>query len=533
MILTKLLSTTKTQNKSDSNYPSSLGRGSYYISPKVAGVYVDHDTALTYAAFWLCVKIISETIAGLPLNVFNRVNSKDKEHAYSSPYQTLLNYPSPEMTAFKWRQTTLAHKLVWGNAYSEILRDRSNIPRELLLITPDRVNKDRSRTTKKIYYEISNSGAANTYLEEKDVLHNYGMGFDGLTGYSVVEMARRTLGVGMAMETFSSSFYENGTQLSGIIKAPMSVTLGAPGREELKKQFKSLHSGVNKFHDIEVLDRGMEYQQLGMPLKDAQYIEDQKFKVLDVARWFNMPPHKLKDLDRATFSNIEEQNIDFVVDTLLPHIIDFESTTNTKLIGPNNTRQYVKHNLNAQLRGNLKDRVEAYTKLFRLGWSSNELRALEDENSIGPDGDKRFVEMNLTTLEKAGEDEPQPEPMPIDQQPQEQSETEIENFTALVNDLFTRTYQRIDSIHARNKNETTEKRANRFNDIYADLNKTLSLMADSFTNQRNTNVDSFVGAAISSTVNHYETKEQPTLTLVNYLTERFVDLCTTIKIQKA
>jgi len=411
MIISKLL------NRPDDTKPSSLLRGGI-IPARTAGVIVDEDTALTYSAVYLAVKIISETLAALPSNVYTRVSgSNDRDIARNHPLAVLMNQPNPEMTGFNFKRTIISHAALRGNGYAFIGRDRSNRPGELQLITPDRVNKGRERDSKKIIYEISNGGGANDYTAEADMFHLPGMGFDGLIGYSIVSLAKRSFALGMAAEQFGTSFYENGAQLGTIIEVPPEILLDEDGKEMLLDTFDAKHRGVKHHHRTALIDQGMKVHSLGIPQKDAQFIESRKFNVTDVARWFNIPPHKLKDLEKATFSNIEEQNIDFVQDTMMPWIINFEQTANWKLIGRNNTRQFLKLNLNGLLRGDTEARGKWYKERFNMGsLSINELRALEDENGIGPDGDKYFMQMNMSTIDDIIEppDPPAPAANPFD-----------------------------------------------------------------------------------------------------------------------
>jgi len=368
---------------------------------RTAGVVVNEDTALTYSAVYLSVKIISETLGALPGNVFTReAGSDNRKVSRGHSLKSLLLQPNSEMTGFTFLSTLVGHAALRGGGFAFIGRDRSNRPGELQLITPDRVNKGRSRDTGKIIYEISNGTDANSYYGDNDIFHLPGMGFDGLTGYSVVSLAARSFGLGMAQEQFGNSFFENGAQLGTIIEVPPEVTLDEDGKELLLDSFDAKHRGVAHFNRTAIIDAGMKVSSMGIPQKDAQFIESRKFSITDVARWFNMPPHKLKDLERATFSNIEEQNIDFVQDTLMPWITSLEQTINWKLMGRNNRSQFFKFNVNALMRGDSKSRAEYYKTRFDMGTLSiNEIKALEDENGIGPDGDEYFMQMAMTTVD--------------------------------------------------------------------------------------------------------------------------------------
>jgi HK97 family phage portal protein len=394
VILKKLL------NRPKSEQPTSQ-RGGILFPKRVAGVLVNDDTALTYSAVYLAIKIISESLASLPTNVYTRKpGSDDRQIARNHPLANLLKYPNPEMTGFNFFRTLISHAALRGNGYAYIERDKANRPSELWLITPDRVTKTRDKNTGRVVYVVTNGTDDPSYYTDDQILHLPGMGFDGMTGYSIVELAARSFGLGMAAEQFGASFYENGAQLGTVIEVPPEIELDEAGKDLLLTSFDEKHKGVKHHHRTAIVDAGMKVTSMGIPQKDAQFIESRKFSVTDVARWFNMPPHKLKDLERATFSNIEEQNIDFVQDTLMPWIINIEQTINWKLIGKNNRVQFVKFNVNALMRGNAEARANYYNTRFQMGsLNINEIKALEDENGIGPKGDKYFMQSNMATID--------------------------------------------------------------------------------------------------------------------------------------
>ena len=447
MFLDKLL------NKPKATDPANRFAGGW-MPTRTAGLIVDEDTALTYSAVYLAVKIISETLAGLPSNVYSRVpNSSDREIARNHPLKQLLNQPNSEMTGFNFMRTLISHSVLRGNGFAYIDRDRSNRPGALQLITPDRVNKGRDKDTGRIVYEISNGTSANDFIIDDDMFHLPGMGFDGLIGYSIVALAKRSFGLGMAAEQFGSSFYENGAQLGTVIEVPPEIKLDEAGKDLLLKTFDAKHRGVKHHHSTALIDAGMKVQSVGIPQKDAQFIESRKFSITDVARWFNIPPHKLKDLEKATFSNIEEQNIDFVQDTMMPWIINLEQTINWKLVGRNNHRQFVKYNLNGLLRGDAEARAAYYQTRFNMGSISiNEIRALEDENGIGTKGDQHFMQMNMSTIDDIIEP---PEPKPVTNKPfddvaaddddenDSDSAVNFDQFKPLIKNVVSKPFKRI------------------------------------------------------------------------------------------
>lgn len=378
-----------------------------------AGVSVDHDNALTYAAVWACVRIISETIAMLPCHVYER----KRDSASDEPEQNILRFdhpvdwlismqPNPEIDAGVFWETIIAHCLTWGNGYAEIERDNAGRIVNLWQITPDRVKPDRVNRTGRIIYDVQNSGGGNTILEQRDMLHIHGIGYDGLQGYSVVAMAAQSIGLGMAADQFGSSFFGNGTEPAGILTHP--GTLKQDAYDRIKKSWTESHQGPANARKPAILEEGMKWERLSVPPEDAQFLQTRQHQVNEICRWYRVPPHKVADLLRSTNNNIEHQSIEFVTDTIQPWATRIERAINTQILGSQQRgRMYAKISLQALLRGDTAARGEFYTKLFQMGaLSPNEIRALEEMNPV-EGGNKRFVQLNLTTLDKAGE---QPEP---------------------------------------------------------------------------------------------------------------------------
>lgn len=378
---------------------------------RTAGEIVNHETALTYSAVWRAVNLISESIACLPWTVRERLQENGRtrnEPLYRHPAFNLLDIaPNDETDAFQWRQAIIAHGLTWGNGYAEITRDLSRRPAELWLIEPDRVRLDRDQAGR-IIYEVSNGAGANSIIPAADMFHLKGPGFDGLVGYSVISYAARSIGLGMATEQFGADFFSNGANPSMILQHPGK--LGDEAIKHLKDSVKSAVSGRNKLSPF-VLEEGMSVEKWTIPPEDAQFLETRKFNIGEVARWFGVPLHKLHEMEKATFNNIEQQNIEFVTGSLLTWIKRLESEADIKLISRQSRgRVYTKINMNALLRGDTGARGEWYKSMREMGvFSANDILELEDRNPIGPEGDKRLVQLNLTTLERVGENE-QPNP---------------------------------------------------------------------------------------------------------------------------
>lgn len=370
---------------------------------RISGVRVDEDTAMTLGAVFACVRLIAEDIAGLPMRVFeHRATGKGADERPDDPADWILHtQANPETPAFQWRETTIAHALTWGNGYSEIERDMAGRPVWLWQLTPDRVEVSRTNNGK-IVYDVYNPREPNTVLEKEDVFHLRGLGFDGLVGYSVIRMAARAIGIGIATEDASSTLFANDTTPGGILMA--KTKLKPEAVDNLRQSWQQRHGGPSKRRTVAILEEGLTWQQTGLPPEDAQLIQQRQITPSDIARWFRVSPPKIGDLSRATFSNVEELSIWHVTDTLMPWIRRLETEGNIKLFRPTNRgKRFTKINMNALLRGKLADRQSYLTAMLDRGvLDINETRDLEDMNPIGADGDKRFVQANMQLLENAG-----------------------------------------------------------------------------------------------------------------------------------
>jgi HK97 family phage portal protein len=388
--------------------------------PLASGMSVSETTALNHSAVWAAVAIISSDVAALPLIFYRRLPNDGKERYTAHPlYRILHAEPNPEMTAMVFRETLTAHLLLWGNAYAEIERDAFGRPFALWPLTPDRVTPFRE-TDGRLRYRVRNEQGGETILEMRDVLHIPGLGFDGLTGYSVIAKARESIGVGVAAEKFGASFFGNGSTFGGVFSHPGKLSPLA--KENFTRSIEARHQGIDKAHKFILVEEGMKYESIGIHPTDAQFLETRKFQVTEVARWFQIPPHKIGDLERATFTNIEEQNLDYYRSGLRRWLVRWEQELNRKLVASSERNlQFAEHLVEGFLRGNSTARSEFYSKMFGIGaLSINDIRALENQNPIGPDGDTHFIPLNFTTVERAIEGPaqapapPPPEPPPDD-----------------------------------------------------------------------------------------------------------------------
>lgn len=367
-----------------------------------AGMYVDEDRALRYAAVWRCVDVRAKAIAILPWCVYEKT-ARGRREVTSDIYWLLHNQPNPEMSPYVFKHLLSSHLDLWGNAYAEIERDQGGRPRWLWPITPDRVTPYRDDGGR-LLYEVTQNTAASSDIDPANILHVRGLGFDGLLGYSVIRMASQSIGAGMAQDRFGAKFFSNGANMGGVITAP--TKLSDPSRKNLQESIEKATSGENALRWM-VLEEGLKAERLSIPPEDAQFLESRKFSVLDVCRWFGVPPHKVMALDRSTWANIEHQELEFVVDAIQPSVTQFEQEADLKLFGRvNRGVLYTKFNMAALLRGDMKSRYEAYEIAHRNGWlSANEIRALEEQNPI-PNGNMYVMQAQMATREQIKRGQP-------------------------------------------------------------------------------------------------------------------------------
>lgn len=374
----------------------------------IAGVHVTKETALCIAAVWECTRIISETLAMLPWRVMESVEQngiRRRRVLQDSPLDFLLHKrPNDELPALYFKEAIQAHALLWGNGYAEI---EPSVGREgpaaLHLITPDHVEVKRSDTGR-LFYEVTDDAGSKIPMPPSRILHIRGPSWAGHDGYDLVKLARETLATALATEHFTAAFFGNGAHMGGVIKIPDGTKgLSEDGIKNLKASFNRRHRGARRAFGVEVLDKGMEFKEVGVNPENAQLVEAKKFNVLDVCRWFRMPPHKLAHLDQSIKANIESQGIEFVTDTMLPWVLRWEQEGDFKFFDVSERgRRFTKMDLDELMRGDSSARGEFYKTMTSIGaLSINEVREAEDRDSIGPDGDLRLVPMNMVSLEEA------------------------------------------------------------------------------------------------------------------------------------
>ena len=374
-----------------------------------SGKTVNERTALQTTAVYACVRILSETIASLPLQVYRYTEggkAKDTEHVL---YTLLHDEPNPDMTSFVFRETLMSHILIWGNAYSQILRDRSGQVIGLYPLLPDQMSVHRSEKGKLYYvynrYEEDNPNfqeKGSIVLSQEEVLHIPGLGFDGLIGYSPIALAKNAVGMTLACEEYGASFFGNGANPGGVLEHP--GILKDPGK--VRDSWNAVYQGTRNAHKVAVLEEGMSYKQIGIPPDEAQFLETRKFQINEIARLFRIPPHMVGDLEKSSFSNIEQQSLEFVKYTLDPWVVRFEQALKKSLLLPEEKKtHFIKFNVDGLLRGDYQSRMNGYAIGRQNGWlSTNDIRELEELNPIPPEegGDLYLINGNMTKLKDAG-----------------------------------------------------------------------------------------------------------------------------------
>ncbi len=377
-----------------------VGTVLYRYGLTTSGKYVTPYNAMQMTAVYACVRIIAETVASLPLNIY-RYTDDGKIKDYKHPlYRLLHDEPNSEMTSFGFRETMMHHILITGNSYSQIIRDGFGHVTALYPLLPNKMTVERSTDDNQIYYRYNSDRDGQIILCSDDVLHIPGMGFDGLIGYSPIAMCKNAIGLGMAADEFGGSFFQNGARPTGVLEHPGKL------REPDKVRDAWEATYGNGSHRTAVLEEGMKYQQISISPNEAQFLETRKFQVNEICRIFRVPPHMVADLEKSSFNNIEHQSLEFVQNTLTPWLVRIEQNMQRQLLTEREKGEiFIKHNVNGLLRGNFNTRMQGYAVGRQNGWYSvNDIRELEDMNKIpaSEGGDDYLCNGNMTKLKDAG-----------------------------------------------------------------------------------------------------------------------------------
>lgn len=376
-----------------------------------AGITITSDKALNYTAFWSCVTLLAGTLASLSLFLYKRKGERGREKAVAHPLYILLHKePNPEMDSFSYFETLMYHLVANnGNCYSFIDwgDDRLTI-KALWPMNPDKVTKIRDENKEIAYLYQTEKGQVT--LPAYHVWHIPGFGFDGLKGYTPLTYARNQIGLGIATERMGAKLFANGLTFGGFLEHPGQMSQSA--QDNWEKHLKEQHEGVDKSHRLLILEEGMKYNKNHISPEDAQMLESRKFQRNEMASFFHIPPHMIGDLERATFSNIEEQSLEFVVYTMRPWLVRWERSMNRQLLLPQEKGEYYAEFLvDSLLRGNIESRYRAYAIGRNWGWlTPNRICEFENLEPIAPEdgGDTYLSPANMLPAEQFNASLPAP-----------------------------------------------------------------------------------------------------------------------------
>ena len=380
----------------------------FFMGGTASGKRVTERSAMQITAVYSCVRILSEAIAQLPLHLYEYTDMGSRKAAEHPLYFLLHDEPNPEMTSFLFRETLMTHLLLWGNAYAQVIRNGKGEVVALYPLMPNRMTVDRNEQGS-IYYEYTTSSdeapvnkQSTVRLSPSDVLHIPGLGFDGLVGYSPIAMAKNAIGLAIATEEYGSKFFANGATPSGILEYPGTVKEPDKIRESWMRGF----GGSANSHKVAVLEEGMKYTPISINPSEAQFLETRKFQINEIARIFRVPPHMVGDLEKSSFSNIEQQSLEFVKYTLDPWVARWEQSIVRRLLSGEEKKKYhVKFNVDGLLRGDYQSRMNGYAVGRQNGWmSANDIRELENLDRIPSEagGDLYLINGNMLPLTRAG-----------------------------------------------------------------------------------------------------------------------------------
>ena len=367
-----------------------------------SGEKVTVDSALSIPTVYRCINIKSNAIAMLPLQAFKRTDSgreREKRHIVSKLLETR---PNPYQSPFKFKHLMETHRNTWGNAYINIEWGANGRPRALWLLNPSVTEPYVDVQNNRLWYHTTLPNGKFTFIGDGDIVHLSSLSTDGIKGKPPIQVARESIGSSQAAQKFKGQFYKHGASNSGVLKVP--GLLNSEAKDVVRDEWERANTGINNAQRVAILDAGLEFQSISMPLKDAQFVESMKFDKAEIATMFDIPLHMVNELDRATHSNIEHENLSFIQNTLSPILRQYEEEISYKLFSDREQKRfYLKFNLESLLRADKKTQGEFYALMLDKGvFSINDVLELEDRNAI-ENGDKHRVDLNHIALDIADE----------------------------------------------------------------------------------------------------------------------------------
>ena len=369
----------------------------YAPSRNPSGVRITHDTALQSTVVLACARVLAESVAGLPLHLLRRLKDGGKEVARENPlYGILHDTPNPWQTSFEWREQMMLHLCLHGNAYSEIRPGAAGAVTELWPLHPSRMTVEQIENGRLRYKYREERGSETVYTQDQ-IMHLRWLSDDGIHGMVPIELARDAIGLARACEIHGAAFFGNGARPGVVLST--DNTISAEAAETLRNNWERMHRGSERSNRTAVLTGGLKPIEMGGNNQEAQFLEARRFQVEEICRLYRMPPHLVGDLTRSSFSNIEQQSIDFVQHTLLPWLRRFETAIARDLI--TDPAYFAEFDTRGLLRGDAAARASYYQTLWNLGVASiNEIRRWENLDPVDG-GDTRFIQLNMQTLDQA------------------------------------------------------------------------------------------------------------------------------------
>jgi HK97 family phage portal protein len=398
-----------------------------------SGIRVTADNSMACSAYTACIRVISDAVSALPLHVYERMANGGKQKATSHPvYRLLHQQPNPWQTAQEFRDWMTGMYLHYGASYAEIRPGAQGAVSELWPLHSSRMEVERLSDGTLRYRYREPSGRETIYSQDQIFALRFTTE-DGIRAIPTYKIFQNAIGLAQALEAHGSTYFGNGARPGIVLESDNPIPVEAA--ERLREQWERMHRGADRAFRTAVLPNGVKAHELSGSNEAAQFLETRQYQVIEICRAFRVPPHMIQDLTRSTYSNIEVQGTEFVQHCLLPHLKRWEAAISRDLIVDDET-YFAEHNVNGLLRGDHTSRAAFYVSALQNGWMTiNEIREAENLNPIGPEGDKHFVQLNMTTLDKVGQEPPAPEPMPAppvedEESPADDAEDEAEQEDA-------------------------------------------------------------------------------------------------------
>lgn len=396
--------------------PEALERALLRGSDSSSGVSVTPATAAAFGAVFACVQVRAESLGQLPMHMYERKGERSKKKAVDHPLYRLLHHaPNEGCTAQEFWEWVSACLDLHGNAYA-FINWVNGRPYELLQLSPNDVQVGVTKS-RDIFYKVTTPEGPKSY-GPKEILHIKRMSLDGYTGASIIAQARETIGLAMALEKHGAKFFKNGGAPGGVLRT--DKVLGDKEYEALVESWEESHGGLDNAHRVAILEAGLQWQNIGMPLKDIQFLEGRKFSRTEIAGLFRVPPHMIGDLERATFTNIEQQGLEFIIHGMVPTLTRCERRCWMQLLTEEEQKRfYMKFSTNGLARGDMAARGAFYNLMIQNGvYSPNDVREYEDLDARDG-GDIYLTPMNMLIDGKQPAAPAKPSP---DDKPQEDDE---------------------------------------------------------------------------------------------------------------